>query len=158
MDEQLQQQAMQYVAAIMQGGEQAVQQIQQAAQQGDQAAGMAIQLLQAAQQGDQQAQQMIAQIQQQMQAQQAQMARFGAKLNYIKYLRGKCPEGYEMQYFKKGGAICNKCVKKKANGDVIDDEDVPLAIKKRTGNDTLDNFRKNRLKKKMACGGKTKKK
>jgi hypothetical protein len=47
-----------------------------------------------------------------MQGGQAQSARFGAKLNYIKYLKGQCPDGFEMQSFKKGGAICKKCVKK----------------------------------------------
>lgn len=36
----------------------------------------------------------------------------GAKLNYIKSLRGQCPEGFEMQYFKKGGVMCSQCIKK----------------------------------------------
>ena len=41
-----------------------------------------------------------------------QAAKFGAKLNYIRQLNGKCPDGYEMQYFKQGGQICKKCIKK----------------------------------------------
>ena len=43
---------------------------------------------------------------------QIQTAAKGAKLNYIKVLRGQCPEGFEMNYFKKGGVICSKCIKK----------------------------------------------
>ena len=37
----------------------------------------------------------------------------GAKLNYIKSLRGQCPDGFEMQYFKKGGVMCSQCIKEK---------------------------------------------
>lgn len=40
------------------------------------------------------------------------MNKLGAKLNYIKKLRGECPEGYEAVKFEKGGQIktkCNKC-------------------------------------------------
>lgn len=111
MDEQqLQQQIVQLVQAAMQGDQQANQQIQQ--------------IMQAAQQGDQQAAQIaqyIQQVAQQMQGGQAQSARFGAKLNYIKYLKGQCPEGFEMQSFKKGGAICKKCVKKNQEGSQMED-------------------------------------
>lgn len=42
-----------------------------------------------------------------------QTAKLGSKLNYIKSLRGICPEGYELGYFKEGGQICAKCVEKK---------------------------------------------
>jgi hypothetical protein len=85
--------------------------------QGDQEAAQYIQqVMQAAQQGDQEAAE-IAQIiqavaQQMQQAQQVKAAKFGAKLNYIRSLRGMCPVGYEMQYFKKGGQLCKKCVAK----------------------------------------------
>ncbi len=51
---------------------------------------------------------------------QAAYAKFGAKLNYIKSLRGKCPEGYEIEEFKAGG--CVKCKKKamaKENADKV---------------------------------------
>lgn len=99
MDEQqIQQQIIQLVQAAMQGDQQANQYIQQ--------------VMQAAQQGDQQAQQlagMIQQVAQQIQGQQAQMARRGAKLNYIRQLRGTCPEGYEMEYFKQGGTMGKRC-------------------------------------------------
>lgn len=102
MDEQqLQQQIMQLVQAAMQGDQQATQQIQQ--------------IMQAAQQGDEQAVQLAQIIQavaQQMQQSQVQAAKFGAKLNYIKQLRGICPDGYEMKYFKSGGQLCKQCVAK----------------------------------------------
>lgn len=42
-----------------------------------------------------------------------QSAKKGAKLNYIKSLRGVCPEGQELGYFKEGGQICAKCVEKR---------------------------------------------
>lgn len=102
MDEQMQQQIIALVQGAMQGDQQAQQQVQQ--------------IMQAAQQGNEQAiqlAQMIQQVAQQLQQQQVQAAKFGAKLNYIKYLKGKCPEGYEMQYFKSGGTLCKKCVAKK---------------------------------------------
>lgn len=114
MDEQqIQQQIIQLVQAAMQGDQQANQYIQQ--------------VIQAAQQGDQQAQQlagMIQQVAQQIQGQQAQMAKRGAKLNYIRQLRGTCPEGYEMEYFKQGGTMgkrCKRCenaAKKQDGGEV----------------------------------------
>ena len=40
------------------------------------------------------------------------MAKLGAKLQYYKKLKGICPEGYEMTYFKVGGKICKSCQKK----------------------------------------------
>lgn len=132
MDEQMQQQIVQLVQMAMQGDEQANQKIQQ--------------IMQAAQQGDQQAAQiaqMIQQVAQQLQGQQVQTAKFGAKLNYIKYLRNQCPEGYEMQTFRKGGAICKKCIRKKQAGDVMD---APR------GN-AVDQFKCGRKMKKKACGG-----
>ena len=92
----------------MQGDQQATQQIQQ--------------IMQAAQQGDQQAAQiaqMIQQVAQQMQQQQVQAARFGAKLNYIKQLKGQCPEGYKMEYYKEGGQLCKKCMKVHQDGGEV---------------------------------------
>lgn len=133
MDEQqLQQQIVQLVQAAMQGDEQATQQIQQ--------------IMQAAQQGDQQATQLAQMIQyvaQQMQQQQVQAAKFGAKLNYIKQLRGVCPDGYEMQYFKKGGRFCKQCVakqKRMEQGGIAPSNPV-------------DAFKCGRKMKKKACGG-----
>lgn len=43
---------------------------------------------------------------------QVQAARHGAKLNYIKRLKGECPAGYEMAYYKAGGTVCPVCQKK----------------------------------------------
>lgn len=113
MNEEQLQQIQALVEAALKGDEQANQQIQA--------------VMQAAQQGNPQAQQIAAIIQQvaeelqsqsgaqttMNQAQPTTMARHGAKLNYINYLRGKCPEGYEIGYFKRGGNICKACVKKK---------------------------------------------
>lgn len=56
------------------------------------------------------------------------LAKLGAKLDYIKELRGTCPEGYEVEKFMAGG--CVKCKKKAKEG-------------------TIDN-----IKKEMKCGGK----
>lgn len=101
MDEQqqIQQQIEELVKAAMEGDEQATQAIQQ--------------IMQAAEQGDPQAQQIASMIQEVAQQYGAQSAKKGAKLNYINYLRGKCPEGYEIKYYKKGGNLCKACVKKK---------------------------------------------
>lgn len=108
MDEKkLQQQIVQLVQAAMQGNKQAQQRVQQ--------------IMQAAQQGDQQATQiaqMIQAVAEQMQNQQVQAAKFGAKLNYIRQLNGKCPDGYEMQSFKQGGRVCKKCVAKQSQNPV----------------------------------------
>lgn len=135
MDEQqLQQQIVQLVQAAMQGNQQAQQQVQQ--------------IMQAAQAGDPQAQQiaqMIQAVAQQLQGQQVQAAKFGAKLNYLRQLKGQCPEGYEMQYYKKGGQLCKKCMKKEQGGEVSNQ--VPA---NKCGN-TIDQF-------KAKCGKKMKKK
>lgn len=89
-----------------------VRQLVQAAAQGNKEASAQIQqIVSAAEQGDQQAQQILYLIQQEIQA--MQMAKRGAKLNYIKSLKGDCPEGEELVYFKKGGSICKKCEKVK---------------------------------------------
>lgn len=51
-----------------------------------------------------------------LQSQQVQSAKAGSKLDYVKQLRGKCPEGYEIEKYMSGG--CVKC-KKKQKGDVM---------------------------------------
>ena len=134
MDEQqLQQQIVQLVQAAMQGDQQATQQIQQ--------------IMQAAQQGNQQAAQiaqMIQQVAQQMQQQQVQAARFGTKLNYIKQLKGQCPEGYKMEYYKEGGQLCKKCMKVHQDGGEV----------KQTPNTVAGQFKMESAK----CGKKMKKK
>lgn len=68
--------------------------------------------------------------------QQVQAAKFGAKLNYIKSLRGQCPDGYEIQYYKSGGHLCKKCMKKQ------------ITSEKETPTDPIDAFK---------CGRKMKK-
>lgn len=101
--------------------EEVVQQIQalvQAAMSGDEQANAQIQqIMQAAQQGNQEAIKYAQIIQQMM----SQSAKFGAKLNYVKFLRGQCPDGFDMQTFKKGGAICRRCVKRKKEGGEMSD-------------------------------------
>lgn len=77
---------------------------------------------------------------------QTQTAAKGAKLNYIKALRGQCPEGFEMNYFKKGGVICSKCIKKAQAQQAT-----PKAEK---GTKVVRDFRAEMDK----CGGKMKKK
>lgn len=106
--------------------------------------------------GEQGLQQAYQEFMQLIQQQQVQAAKFGAKLNYIRSLRGQCPEGYEMQYFKSGGQLCKKCMKKqsmKQGGE--------------TPQNPIDEFKCGRKMKKKAeggdinydkCGGKTKKK
>lgn len=81
-------------------------------------------MIQRAQQGDTEAQQIVQLMQEVAQEMQQEsldtrIAKFGAKLNYLRQLKGKCPMGYEMQYYKKGGRVCNTCVKKQAEGDKV---------------------------------------
>lgn len=70
---------------------------------------------------------------QQFQEFRVQSARWGAKLNYIKSLRGVCPDGYELRYFKKGGKLCKKCVAKAKK---------QAKVKKQVKGDTVDDFKK----------------
>jgi len=65
------------------------------------------------------------------------MARLGAKLNYIRSLKGACPEGQEVKYFEKGGQVKCKCVDKAAGGEKVKDGKKEIAD----------------FKKKKACGG-----
>ena len=77
---------------------------------------------------------------QEMQQQQVQAAKFGAKLNYIKKLNGQCPDGYELQYYKSGGQLCKKCMKKQV---MQDGEYLPQ--------DPIDQFKCGRKIKKKKC-------
>lgn len=156
MDEQqLQQQIVQLVQAAMQGDQQATQQIQQ--------------IMQAAQQGDQQAAQiaqMIQAVAQQMQQQQVQAAKFGAKLNYIRQLRGVCPEGQELEYYRDGGRLCKKCVQKHKMQDGGEVPSNPVDAfkcgrkmrkKKKENGGSIEMDKCGRKMKKKACGGNIKK-
>lgn len=67
----------------------------------------------------------------------------GAKLNYIKSLRGQCPDGFEMQYFKKGGVMCSQCIKK---------TQAQKATKAEKGTKVVQDFKADMKK----CGGKMK--
>ena len=49
--------------------------------------------------------QALGQFMQEIQAQQAQMARQGAKLNYIKKISHKCADDEELVYYKVGGKM-----------------------------------------------------
>lgn len=82
-----------------------------------------------------------AEFQQVMAQQQTRKAMFGAKLNYIKGLKGQCPQGYEMKYYKDGGRVCAKCE----------------AIKQQAPTNPIDAFKCGRRMKKKACGGPVKK-
>ena len=105
--------------------------------------------------GEEGLKQAYAEFMQLIQQQQVQAAKFGAKLNYIKSLRGQCPEGYEISYYKVGGTLCKKCMKKQQ--EMKDGGQVPK--------NPIDEFKCGRKMKKAQggavdfekCGGKTKK-
>ena len=71
------------------------------------------------------------------------MARLGAKLEYYKKLKGVCPEGQELVYFKQGGRVCKAC-QKSQNGTKV--------TKKAN---EVDKFKAGRAQK-DACGSKMK--
>ena len=96
-----------------------------------QAKGLNIQQLQGNEQALEQA---MGQFLQEMQ--QAPKARLGAKLNYVRSLRGLAPEGMEVEYYKEGGQVKKKFVKP-AGG-----------AKEKDGKKEIADF-----KKKKACGG-----
>lgn len=112
-----------------------------------------VQIVQAAQQGDQQATQMLQQLVQiaqgggQQQTAAPQMARHGAKLNFIKSLRGECPEGTEMTYFKKGGVICKKCAKKQ---EIAEEKCGGKVKKAESGTKAVKDFKNSRNEKKKS--------
>lgn len=114
------------------------------------------------QMGEQGLQQAYQEFLQMMQQQQVQRAQRGTKLNYIKMLRGQCPEGYEMQYYKTGGRLCKKCVQKamsqggSISDDPIDQFKCGRKMKKKENGGIFDssNFSKATLAK---CGAKLKK-
>ena len=92
--------------------------------------------------GEEGLQQEYAQFMQMMQQQQVAARKFGGMLNYIGRLRGVCPEGYEMQFFKQGGQICKKCVQK-----------AKMEEGGKTPQNPVDAFKCGRKMKKKACGG-----
>ena len=121
-EQQLQQAFLQYL--MQKTGAQDEQQLEQVVQQ----------------LGEDGLEQAYAQFMQEMQQQQIQAAKFGAKLNYIKKLNGQCPDGYELQYYKSGGQLCKKCMKKQV---MQDREYLPQ--------DPIDQFKCGRKIKKKKC-------
>ena len=96
-------QALGYIGQILQQQPEALEDLIALSQQLG-ANNLAQMLMQYANQGQQPANQ-------QQQSQTPSM-KLGAKINYIKSLRGQCPDGYEMKYFRKGGRFCKECMKK----------------------------------------------
>lgn len=92
--------------------------------------------------GEEGLQKEYAQFIQMLQQQQVAARKFGGMLNYIGKLRGTCPKGYEMQFFKQGGQICKKCVQK-----------VKMENEGDTPKNPVDAFKCGRKMKKKACGG-----
>ena len=70
--------------------------------------------LQQLQGNEQVLEQALTQFLQEMQG--AQKARLGAKLNYIRSLKGNAPEGMDIEYYKCGGQVKKKFIKKNACG------------------------------------------
>ena len=101
------------LAQIQQLPQEQQQQLMQAFAQWAQQKGVDIQQLQSNPQALEQA---LGQFMQEMQAQQAQAAKHGAKLNYIKKLKHQCAEDEELKFFAKGGIIGCNCVKKNQGG------------------------------------------
>ena len=50
---------------------------------------------------------------------QPQVAKNGAKLEYLRQLKGLCPEGTEVFYYQNGNKICSKCIAKQEKGAKI---------------------------------------
>ena len=96
------------------------------------------------------------------------MARLGSKLNYIQKLNNKCPEGYEIEYYRAGGELCSRCrqgaipMTAKKNGGVAKDIKAEIAKcgckakkKKAENGAILDKCGGKAKKKKMQDGGKS---
>ena len=96
------------------------------------------------------------------------MARLGSKLNYIQKLNNKCPEGYEIEYYRAGGELCSRCrqgaipMAAKKNGGVAKDIKAEIAKcgckakkKKAENGAILDKCGDKAKKKKMQDGGKS---
>lgn len=101
------------------------------------------------QMGEEGLKQAYAEFMQVMQQQQVRAAKFGAKLNYIKQLRGQCPDGYEAKYLKEGGMMTKKCVACEQNAQEVQEPSNPI--------EAFKCGRKMRKTDKKACGGPVKK-
>ena len=124
MDQQ-QQALVQFIQGIAQVAQVDPQQVMQLAQQEPERLETAVQVFQQTQDIQQAAQAFF--------QKEAQSAKKGAKLNYLKRLSGKCPEGQQLVYFKSGGQICSKCMAKKQQGDIIEEDKCGSKMKKKKG-------------------------
>lgn len=149
------------IADVISGLIQNPQQTIQALSQSKEANAIIQEIVKRAKAGDQQAMQAVQVLQQVMQGQQqqqAQMAEKGAKLTYIKSLRGICPEGEELTYMKKGGVMCPVCKKKAQAKEKVNKKEYFKKSSKK-GEDGMKAPLAKCGKKVMAkCGCKTKKK
>lgn len=116
------------------------------------------------QMGEEGLKQAYAEFMQQMQQQQVRSAKFGAKLNYIKQLRGQCPDGYEVKYFKNGGGITEKKCVACQKGQEIPEPTNPVEAfkcgrktKKKENGGSVEMDKCGGKTKKKACGGDIKK-
>lgn len=115
---------MQFVQALAQTLQADPNQVIQAAQQNPDALKSAVQVYQQTQDIQQAAQAFSQALQSQ-----AQAAKHGAKLNYLKTLKNQCADDEELVYFKKGGKVDCGC-KKKENGGEMKEEKKESAIDK----------------------------
>lgn len=86
---------------------------------------------------------------QQMDNEKTIIAQMGAKLNYIKRLNKKCPDGYEVEKFEAGGIPCIRCktIQTKATGE---------AAWMKKGSKVIGDIKSEMCSGgKMKCGGKT---
>lgn len=62
--------------------------------------------------------------------------RLGGHLNYLKQIKGACPDGEETYYFKEGGSVkrgCKPCMEKAKKGAKFDNEDLDPVKKFKCG-------------------------
>lgn len=115
--------------------------------------------------GEEGLKQAYAEFMQVMQQQQVQAAKFGAKLNYIKQLRGQCPDGYEVKYFRNGGTVSKGCVACKKQAEEINTPSDPIEAfkcgykmkKKKENGGNIEMDKCGKKMKKAACGTKVEK-
>lgn len=103
MDEQQHEQLKQLISAAENNNKEAINTIYEIIQQQPQAINAIAQVAQ-----EIPAEKVLGMLQQ-MSDQQAQAYRIGGIINYVKFLRGKCPEGYTMQTYFKNGGKCKQC-------------------------------------------------
>lgn len=118
---------MQFVQALAQTLQADPNQVIQAAQQNPEALKSAVQVYQQTQDIQQAAQAFSQALQSQ-----AQSAKHGAKLNYLKALKNQCAEDEELVYFKKGGKVDCGCVKKTQEGGKAPKKESPVMKFKKT--------------------------